>query len=219
MKKIIFITLILVLNNTSYSQSNSYDVRNTSWGMTVDEVIKSEGLPPLSKENSSGRISILYETSIEKRPVKITYHFDNNKLSQVDYQYYWGDWQTENDRVNIKSRLYSLSSLFNSLINKDFDAQRGMWYDGQSDGSEMSNLLINCQESSFNINSVNSVEKLYSCYNKIISNSDFKSMVLYYRNQRTFVTVKLPTENYWNNYSKTTLGWVTFLSKLPKSDF
>lgn len=61
--------------------SDNYDFRKVKWGMSVTEVIQSEGRKPVLRDNTT----IVYNCTIVGRKVKTAYHFVQNKLVQAFY--------------------------------------------------------------------------------------------------------------------------------------
>ncbi len=76
------IILFFFFHTYSYSQS-SFDVRNTSWGMTVQEVIESE--KPL-KSHIEGNELNYYNVEIgNSLTARIIYSFRNGRLFGIKY--------------------------------------------------------------------------------------------------------------------------------------
>ena len=218
MKIIISLLFTIFVSMVSFGQQ--FDVRNTRWGMTMEDVVNSEGSSPIRKgTDATKKMSIEYETTIENRKVLITYYFENNRLSEVDYRYYWGDWQNINGTQIIATRIFSLSSLFYSLRDKNFIPYLN-WHAWANQHTPTGVAFDNCQQykESFDYNNEN-VQMLDNCCSKFYYDKNFVSIYINYENGRTFAEVKLPTVNYYDGLDKEVLGWVTFMPKGRKSDF
>jgi hypothetical protein len=59
------------------------DFRGASWGMTVDQVKKTEKIHLDSEENSQ----LVYSTVISGQPTLVTYYFSNGSLSSASYRF------------------------------------------------------------------------------------------------------------------------------------
>lgn len=79
MKKYITITIIFVLLSIYMMAQDKYDFRKTKWGMTKQEVMKSED----GAVESNGDLIIF--DSISNIPVIVIYQFSNNKLASAGY--------------------------------------------------------------------------------------------------------------------------------------
>ena len=82
MKKIIiplFIIVYLVL--VSFACGDEFDFRQTKWGMTQQQVIKSENGTPIAHDNNN----IYYETRVLGRSILLSYEFINNNLIRTVY--------------------------------------------------------------------------------------------------------------------------------------
>ncbi len=207
----------------SYSQQ--FDVRNTKWGMTTDEVIKSEGIAPNSNgiEKWSGMTFLNYETSIEQRKVLITFLFENNRLREVDYRYYWGTWQNNVNEHTFSDRVYSIENVFESLKAKNFKPY-GEWRVSGDNYSENSRKFENCQNGLGPFTAVKEkIDKINQCCSIFARSTESVSIYLYFGNLNTTADVSFPLISFFNgkkdNLSDEILCWVKFRPSGKKSDF
>jgi hypothetical protein len=77
----ILIALCLAATWAAATAATSYDFRHTTWGMTADEVIKSEGKDP---QERSEKIAV-YSTKISGKDFLLIYQFIENKLAIAGY--------------------------------------------------------------------------------------------------------------------------------------
>lgn len=212
------ISLVVFISFTK-AQESSVDVRNARWGMTMEEVIKSEGSQPTKtgQELTGGRAYLNYETVIEQRAVLITYYFENNRLSEINYRYYWGKWQSDLKAHKITDRMHSIYTLFDSFKSKGYIVY-GKWKLWGYEHSPSQKTFEDCQSysGSFIFNNEN-VKIVSNCIDQIVSNKNLVSIYIMYENARTYADVQFPTTN--NSVGDEILGWVKFRPKGIKSDF
>jgi hypothetical protein len=84
MLKKIFVLLFIVamLTQVKLSWGDTYNFRHTSWGMTPGEVIASEKMAPIEKDETM----IKYNTQILNKNVELCYLFAQNKLIGASYK-------------------------------------------------------------------------------------------------------------------------------------
>ena len=122
MKKLCVLSFMLFFN---YSFSQSFDVRNCKWGMSIDEVRNAEGILPTSETKDvigykngeyiySDKIVATYDIVIDNKPVKLFYYFKNNALVSATLTTYWSNFYPTNDHSNT-SRLNQFKNIFISF--------------------------------------------------------------------------------------------------------
>ncbi|MGO9019122.1 MAG: hypothetical protein ACLQVJ_12325 [Syntrophobacteraceae bacterium] len=74
------ILAVLLFASAGFCQDR-FDFRKTKWGMTRDEVKRSESLQPVGEKKDK----IFYKSTLDETPCMIAYHFLNNKLAQALY--------------------------------------------------------------------------------------------------------------------------------------
>ncbi|MGB9438687.1 MAG: hypothetical protein WCB15_12150 [Desulfobacterales bacterium] len=84
MLKKIFVLLFIVgmVTQVKLSWVDTYNFRHTSWGMTPEEVIASETMAPIEKDEKM----IKYNTQILNKNVELLYLFAQNKLIGASYK-------------------------------------------------------------------------------------------------------------------------------------
>ncbi len=84
MLKKIFVLLFIVgmVTQVKLSWGDTYNFRHTSWGMTPEEVIASERMAPIEKDETM----IKYNTQILNKNVELLYLFAQNKLIGASYK-------------------------------------------------------------------------------------------------------------------------------------
>lgn len=209
------ITIFILLSTRLVAQN---DVRNTRWGMTIDEVIKSEGRVP-DKEDVGyyKEKELIYDFSVENRILNCTFIFTNNRLSGVTYRYSWGEWQSSTDH-HFSNRFYSMSKLFETLKQKKYISKYG-WHMLNEIYTERGKSLTKCLGNYKFLRDLNSVnmEVVEDCYNKYADFGDNGTMYaqIDFENERTKALVKFPLKNH--NFKDTFIGWVTFKAKQNSS--
>jgi hypothetical protein len=198
--------------------SQNFDVRNTIWGMTMQEVIESEGRNPEQTEKGYNNDDILLFTLfIEKRKVDCGYHFLNGRLVEITYRYNWGTWQSDQEK-DFSSRYYSIFTFFNSLNQKNYRLTEG-WYILNAKFSETGKRLSACLGDLQSKTPFAKLNKVEECFNKIANlgvNGDLYANIRF-ENQRTRIEVSFPLKNH--DFKDKYIGWITFDSKLNSSDF
>lgn len=218
-KKIFFVlTIVVQMISSNNCKSQTYDVRATRWGMTMQEVIESEGSDPESNEKGFDNDVVLsYTLFIESRKVNCNYHFLNGRLTKVSYRYYWGSWQ-DDQKKDFKSRYYSISSFFKSLTQKNYHLSYG-WHILNEEYSETGKKLSTCLGDLQFKTPFADLNKVEACFNQV---TDLESKVnssarIEYKNQRTRIVISFPLKNH--EYKDKIIGWVTFESIETKTDF
>jgi hypothetical protein len=93
-RKIGFVCLIMLIliafNSLGWAQG--FNFRHTRWGMTQEEVLASEDIDPIEKQEKR----VLYDTKILNKSVNLIYLFVNNTLVGASYKL------TENYLVSTK---------------------------------------------------------------------------------------------------------------------
>ena len=64
-----------------FASGNKYDFRKTTWGMTLEQVKKSEEIPV----HDSSDKWLMYHTVLNQKDAEIEYIFTNGKLTQATY--------------------------------------------------------------------------------------------------------------------------------------
>ncbi len=64
-----------------FASGDKFDFRKTKWGMTKEQVLKSEEI----SVHDSSETNILYHTVISQKDAEIEYNFSNGKLTQASY--------------------------------------------------------------------------------------------------------------------------------------
>lgn len=83
-KKVIWFLVIIypaTVFAEDFANGNKFDFRKTKWGMTLEEVKKSE---EISIHDSSDK-KLLYHTVLNQKDAEIEYIFSNGKLTQATY--------------------------------------------------------------------------------------------------------------------------------------
>ena len=76
MKKTIILSMLIFSAFTLFSEEQ-YNFRKVKFGMSFEEVIKSENIKPIKKEKDK---SLNYEDYFDKVKMKYSYHFYKGKL-------------------------------------------------------------------------------------------------------------------------------------------
>ncbi len=84
MFKKIFVLLVIIgaVTQVKLSWADTYNFRYTNWGMTPEEVIASETIAPIEKDETM----IKYNTKILDKNVELLYVFAQNKLIGASYK-------------------------------------------------------------------------------------------------------------------------------------
>lgn len=215
MKNLIFILLCLIVYN---GKCQSFDVRKTRWGMTMNEVQLSEAISPqFSGRNDYGEHVIIYELNLDSRNVILQYLFENNVLVEVSYRYYFGNWQ---DTYEFKDRIYSLNNVFTLLSKKGYEPWTH-WYLSEMDMIDKGSQFAKCQNNPTGFKlTTECVDRVQNCLNKELLSPKFKSLIsIRYENARSYVVIKFPNNVEPNDeVYRTILAWVKFRSKVTKSE-
>lgn len=108
MKKIIsLLTILILIFSFPVFAANKTDFRNVKWGMTTNEVIKSESLPLWTQEKNY----LFYKTEISKLPCLLLYSFTNNKLYGAGYSF-------QQSHTNLNDHIYDFGEIKNLLTKK-----------------------------------------------------------------------------------------------------
>ena len=81
-KFLVFFFLIGMVAQVKMSWGDTYNFRHTTWGMTPEEVIASETMAPVEKDEKM----IKYKTRILDKKVELLYLFAQNKLIGASYR-------------------------------------------------------------------------------------------------------------------------------------
>lgn len=204
-----FFTLALSFQQVT---AQTHDVRSTSWGMTMGEVLDAEGRKPEKVEDGYSNDKILvYSLFIDDRSVDCSYHFLNGRLFKVTYRYKWGSWQRDQPQ-DFKSRYYSLSSLFSALQEKSYKLETG-WHLLNEKYSERGKSLKNCLGEQYANRPFDNLDKVESCFNSSAGsgiNSPLYAKINF-ENHKTMVEISFPLKNH--EYKNQFIGWITFESK------
>lgn len=111
-KLLIFLLMIMiapVFAETQPQQNNQeeYDFRQTRWGMTKEEVTKSEKLKMIFELNNK----FFYKTSVANRNCNLIYDFENNSLKAGVYIF-------DIEHTNKNEYIDDYSTLQDMLVNK-----------------------------------------------------------------------------------------------------
>lgn len=81
MKKVLVLTLLLVIILSLGVGAEDYDFRNVNWGMTIDEVMEQVDLNLVANVETG----LMYSTSLNNDKYFLILQFRNNKLFEADY--------------------------------------------------------------------------------------------------------------------------------------
>ncbi len=115
MKKIIWFLIILYPTTVfanDFANGSKFDFRKTSWGMTQDQVLKSE---ELSVHDSSDK-KIMYHSVLAQKDVEVEYFFSNGKLNEASY--------TVNEGYYDPAKNYDDFYLFEEILKKTYGAPK-----------------------------------------------------------------------------------------------
>lgn len=229
--KAINIIIFLVLVNTSIF-SQIYDVRNCKWGMTIEEVRKTEGINPTSEKKEvisykngeyiySDRIVATYDIVIDYKPVKMFYYFKNNILVSATMAIYWSKFYPISDH-SISSRLNQFKNIFRNFITeKKFIADKffitGVYY---SDRILDSYRFCNSKET-FKYYDNNDISRVATCVNSHFEKSNDMYWGLTMTNYKTNILIYFPSPKYQGDFPNEIIGWVSYEStnKVRSNDF
>lgn len=135
MKKILIINVILVglflFTDNAFSENIDYDFRNATWGMTFQEVHKSEQLVPISVKKDI----MVYKDVIYDNDAFVVYEFNSSdKLNRGIIIFY---------KKNIKNKNVLLDRIRYDLNKKygDFFTEEGISQDEKKFMTEMNKLM------------------------------------------------------------------------------
>lgn len=213
------LTFTIFLLLTFVVSGQTFDVRQTRWDMTMDEVVKSEGMEPSRTEKGYEHDLILvYDIYLESRLVNCSYHFLNGRLYKVTYRYHWGDWQRDQSKT-FSNRYSSIYTLWKSLEKKKYQMTRS-WHFLNQFMSPQKDMLIACLQSELQTPFRN-LDKVEQCFNSVVDVSKGPPMyaMIDFENARTEINCKFPLKNH--DYKDSFIAWVTFTSKSngERSDF
>ena len=106
MKKRAFIFLLILINlailfcGQGCGKSNEYDFRKTKWGMSKEEVKKTEELKPIIDLGGM----LVYQTTLIEKPFDLLYRFEKNKLVIAGYE------------IQAEANKYDYLSIHESLV-------------------------------------------------------------------------------------------------------
>ena len=81
-KYLVLLFLLSLIAQANLSWGDTYNFRYTKWGMTPEEVIASESMTPVEKDEKK----IKYKTRILNKNVELLYLFAQNKLIGASYK-------------------------------------------------------------------------------------------------------------------------------------
>lgn len=85
--KVLFALLLLCIAAPSVTKADEFDVRRVRWGMSIDEVKKTEQNEPVAEKTGATHI-VGYEDEIAGIKTLVGYFFENGKLFEVRYKLY-----------------------------------------------------------------------------------------------------------------------------------
>jgi len=198
--RLLILSITLFLNTFLYSQT--FDFRQVNWGMTFDEVVKSE-LPlkhivsdkdMTNKSISSFSDIITYpDIQVNNLPCSLSYIFINKKLAKAQFEFL----NNEHDSLNLYAKTLRLLPLYHFLTMKHEMETLYCWtYDNAS--SKKINENVECKfldmESSVSLESQ-------------AKNYEFVEKAIYsLQNKRTIATFELDVKK--NNPE--IIGWIIF---------
>lgn len=205
MKKLI---LIIFLYWPSLLSSQEFDVRNTRWGMTYEEVKNSENplIPSIKKSDE-----LSYENVDLNGSVKCTviYAFTNGKLIKVRYLIYGPDDNysrgTCNNIVPFKHKIYLTKFIFDALTKKQMRNDFGWYINGT-----MEPMLQKLKEGGYDSETINLLDSEV----KRLNGTEVQTT---YFNKRSsaWITIRTLKENYsalfdcYDDYYNTYI-WLVF---------
>lgn len=230
--KFIKLTISLTLLFASHLlHSQDFDVRQTKWGMTKDQIIEAEGRQPVNmyKESFSNDYVLEFDLIIESRNVSLNYHLLNGKLHEVTYIYFWGDWDANraDDPKELFKRITILYPIFDFLDKRAFNPDSYGWHFMNEATSERGINTSKClgpaqfKRPSKSINSdwprmnYEDSKLIEHCLNKFAGTNIFADYK--YENNRTSVRLRFPLNN--NEFKDKIISWITFRSNVKISDF
>ena len=130
--KVILLNLIITYN--LYSQTN-FDLRKVNWGMSKEDVIKSE--QPLQYEQKNDGDIVFSNITVDNLIIKLVYSFKNERLSDATY-YISYKYQKVNceDKLSLSSKRLNMNAFFKSLTDKKYKCAfnwSGDYYAGDDD--------------------------------------------------------------------------------------
>jgi len=103
------------VNQKQEKTANDFDFRNTKWGMSKEDVKKTESLDIIEEDNDS----IIYNDIVSHMPVIVIYIFVDNKLVRAKY-IFTTSHTNQNDYINDYDKL---QELLISIYGKKFKKQ------------------------------------------------------------------------------------------------
>ena len=219
MKSFTFIPVVIFVFITSIAFSQS-DIRNARWGMTIDEVIKSEGSQPSKVDiDFFKRRELIYDLDIDSRVISCTYIFSNNRLEEVNLRVNWGHWQTDSNH-DMQARLASIYKLVIDFLNK-FNEPRFGWHFMNEQFSDKGKKFDEClgKDKYIKEYSLINAKKLESCVGLYADLRINQDLYIDYgaENDRTSGLMRFPLKNHEGK--DTYIGWLIFKSKVRSSSF
>jgi len=180
MKSIIII--FLLFSFITFSQNKS-DVRNTSWGMTKNEVISSEY--PLKPKIKDDEISYEIVDIGNGYEATILYFFKNERLSNITFIVHGSEYLINTcDKITpFINKVSSAEYIFNDLKNKNYLCSLG-WRLSNGDGKSLYDYKDKIKELR-NCNTETNTLKFIQ--EKAIENNSSRISVSF-ANKRTFLT-------------------------------
>ena len=116
--KAIYLLIYFLFSISCFSQYD-YDLRKVKWGMSKEDVIKSE-LPIQCERKDNGDIE--YEAiEVNNLTIKLVYEFKNERLNGANYYLFFKNENTTcKDKIKLSSKLMAMDFIFKNLKEKAF---------------------------------------------------------------------------------------------------
>jgi len=190
----------------------SQDVRNATWGMTMKEVIESEGREPdevykdlIGRKNGvnqySGKIKIRYDIAINRLNVILIYTFEANALTSASMAFETSDWLKDK---SFSTRMNQLLDGLTYMEEKGL-AVGNQWSVGYKKTIDFPNGFFNGIYQNF--------EKLAEWVENHNDLGNYSSLVSNAENSRTFFEVSYPIKKVQPDIYDKYIGYFTYKAK------
>lgn len=221
--------LALSVHENKLSNQKEPDVRNCAWGMTIEQVKSSEGLPVLNetrehygrdkngKPKYTGRMELQFETVIDGLDVILLYYFQSNSLSDLTMVIQWPS-NIQKEDYSIKNRIKKLHFALKTLKNEKKYSGDNYWIKGPYYSSKYLNSNKFCIfNKEFDFTNEEHLSLLETCYKSTEWNENlFCCWTL--SNSTSNLYISFPTAKMDDKTSKQVIGWFKYSAKNLKEN-
>ena len=216
---LIAISLLTIVNGLGQ------DVRNCTWGMSMQQVEEAEGVRPVKVEKDFYRygsngpeytdiVTVEYSATIDYREVRILYKFKSNKLVGATLCVNWATH--DKNRTTTAGRLFAFRDIFNYLVkDKNYRVNKNWIKGGFYSDIYLPSNVICTDEVQFGIWWEDQFSEVAKCIDNYRFSYNDQMYGLTMTNGRTNVLVNFPTPmNIRDNsdlFSRL-IGWVKYES-------